>query len=294
MNKGVLQAAGAYAIWGLLPLYWKALHEIPALQLISHRIVWSSLLLCVLLFALGQGRSFAKAAFKRKTLQIYTVAALLLGVNWLTYVWGVNAGFVIETSLGYFINPLLSVLLGVLFFGERLRPAQWASVILAAVGVAYLTYDYGRLPWIALILAFTFALYGVVKKVAPLGSIDGLALETGILFLPALAVLSFAERAGEGHLLGSTWPMFLLIAGAGLVTTIPLLLFASAARRIPMLWIGLLQYIAPTLQFLLGVYVFREVLSMHTLVGFGAVWAALALFACEALARRVAQPVVVD
>jgi len=294
VNRGVLQAIGAYTIWGLLPLYWKALHQIPALQLISHRITWSSVLLIALLVVLRQTDSFCRAAFRRKTLLIYTLAALLLGVNWLTYVWGVNAGFVIETSLGYFINPLLSVLLGVVFLGERLRPAQWASVGLAATGVAYLTYDYGRLPWIALVLAFSFALYGLVKKTAPLGSIDGLALETGILFVPAFLVLTFAERAGEGFVIGTGWPMLLALAGTGVVTTIPLLLFASSARRIPMLWMGLLQYIAPTLQFLLGVFVFREVVSVHTLVGFGVVWAALVLFAGEALARRIAEPVTAE
>ena len=294
MNRGVLQAIGAYTIWGLLPLYWKALHQIPALQLISHRITWSSVLLIALLVVLRQTDSFRRAAFRRKTLLIYTLAALLLGVNWLTYVWGVNAGFVIETSLGYFINPLLSVLLGVVFLGERLRPAQWASVGLAATGVAYLTYDYGRLPWIALVLAFSFALYGLVKKTAPLGSIDGLALETGILFVPAFLVLALAERAGEGFVIGTGWPMLLALAGTGVVTTIPLLLFASSARRIPMLWMGLLQYIAPTLQFLLGVFVFREVVSVHTLVGFGVVWAALVLFAGEALARRIAEPVTAE
>lgn len=291
MNKGAWQAAGAYAIWGLLPLYWKALHQVPALQLISHRIVWSSLLLLGVLLLTRQLARFRTRAFERRTLVIYTAAALLLGVNWLTYVWGVNAGFVVETSLGYFINPLLSVLLGVAFFRERLRPAQWASVALAGAGVAYLTFDYGRLPWIALVLASTFALYGVVKKTAPLGSVDGLALETGILFVPAALVLILAERAGTGHLVSGGWVMFAALAGAGVVTTVPLLLFSSAARRIPMLWIGILQYIAPTLQFLLGVYVFREAVSVHTLVGFAAVWAALVLFAGEAVAHKVAQPV---
>ncbi|MDZ4169671.1 MAG: EamA family transporter RarD [Coriobacteriia bacterium] len=291
MRRGVWQAAGAYAIWGLLPLYWRALHEVPALQLISHRIVWSSVLLTIVLLVLGQVRSFRSVAFKPRTLGIYAVAALLLGVNWLTYVWGVNAGFVVETSLGYFINPLLSVVLGVVFFGERLRPAQWGAVGLAAAGVAYLTFDYGRLPWIALVLAFTFATYGLVKKTAPLGSVDGLALETGILFVPAAAVLLLAERAGTGHLGGSDWRTLALLVGAGVVTTVPLLLFATAARAIPLVWIGILQYIAPTIQFLLGVFVFRETVSAHTLVGFGMVWAALAIFAGEGLVRRATAPI---
>jgi chloramphenicol-sensitive protein RarD len=274
-------------LWGLLPLYWKALQEVPALQLLGNRIVWSSVLLTLLLVAMGRARSLRPVASDMRTLAPYGVAAALLGVNWLTYVWGVNAGYVVETSLGYFINPLLSVVLGVVFLGERLRPVQWVSVALAGAGVAYLTYDYGRLPWIALVLAFTFAVYGLVKKTASLGPIEGLALETRILFLPAAAGLLYAQWMGEGFLVGSGWATFLALVGTGVVTSAPLLLFAAAARRIPLVWIGVLQYIAPTLQFLLGVFVFREAVSAHTLVGFVAVWAALALFAGEALAHRV-------
>lgn len=287
MNRGVWQAAGAYVIWGLLPLYWKALHDVSALQLISHRIVWSSVLLTAVLVLMGSIRTFRSRAYRPRTIAVYSLAALLLAVNWMTYVWGVNAGFVVETSLGYFINPLLSVVLGVLFYREKLRRLQWVSVGLAALGVAYLTWDYGRLPWIALVLATTFALYGLVKKSAPLGSIDGLALETGILFVPAAGVLVLAERAGTGAIAGASWWMLVALFGTGVVTTVPLLLFSSAARRIPLTLIGILQYIAPTLQFALGVFVFREVVSLHTLVGFIAVWAALALFAGEAMARKL-------
>lgn len=294
LNKGVWYAVGAYGIWGLLPLYWKALHDVPALQLISHRIAWSSLLLIVVLALRGRLTGFWSRVSAPKTLLVYGAAALLLGVNWLTYVWGVNSGFVVETSLGYFINPLLSVCLGVVFLGERLRPAQWASVGLAALGVAYLTYDYGRLPWIALVLASTFAAYGLVKKLASLGSVEGLALETGLLFLPALAVLVFAEQTGAGSLAEASPLRWLAFAGTGVVTTVPLLLFASSARRIPLSLIGVLQYLAPTLQFMLGVFVFREPISAHTLIGFSVVWAALVLFAGEALARRVAAPVTAE
>ena len=294
MNRGVWQAVGAYTIWGLLPLYWKALHDIPALQLISHRVVWSSVLLVVVLVAWRRLGAFVARSRDARTLAIYGAAAVLLGVNWLTYVWGVNAGFVVETSLGYFINPLLSVVLGVVFLGERLRRVQWASVALASAGVAYLTFDYGRLPWIALVLALTFAVYGLVKKTAPLGSVDGLALETVILFGPALAVLVLAEESGTGAVTGASVPMLLALAGTGVATTVPLLLFSSAARRIPLTWIGILQYIAPTLQFALGVFVFREAVSAHTLGGFAAVWAALVLFAGDALRRRTAEPVTAE
>ncbi len=294
MKRGVWQAVAAYTLWGLLPLYWKALHEVPALQLIAFRVVWASLFLTLFLFVRGQVRAFRVAAFRTRTIAIYAVAAALLGANWLTYVWGVNAGFVVETSLGYFINPLLSVLLGVVFLGERLRRVQWVSLGLAAAGVSYLAIDYGRLPWIALVLAFTFAVYGLVKKLAPLAPVEGLALETGMLFVPGVAVLAYAQRAGEGFLIGSGWLMFVALAGTGVVTIVPLLLFASSVRRIPLVWVGVLQYIAPTLQFLLGVFIFRESVSVHTVIGFAAVWAALALFAGEALVRKVSAPITAE
>ncbi len=294
MKRGVWQAVLAYVLWGLLPLYWKALSEVPALQLLGNRIVWSSVLLTLVMIAMGQMRSFRATAFRPRTLFVYGIAALLLGANWLTYVWGVNAGFVVETSLGYFINPLLSVVLGVIFFRERLRPVQWASVGLAAAGVTYLTYDYGRLPWIALVLAVTFAVYGLVKKMAPLASVEGLTLETGMLFLPAAAFLLYAQQAGSGFLIGSGWAVFLGLVGTGVVTTVPLLLFASSARRIPLSLIGILQYIAPTLQFLLGVFVFHEAVSAQALAGFAAVWVALALFAGEALVRKASAPVTAE
>ncbi len=286
LNAGVWRAIGAYAIWGMLPLYWKALHSVPALQLVGHRVVWSSVLLLAIVSLRRQAGELSRAAMRPKTLAVYSLAGCLLAANWLTYVWGVNAGHVVETSLGYFINPLLSVLLGVLVLGERLPAAQWAAIALAGAGVAYLAYDYGRPPWIAIVLASTFALYGLVKKTAPLGSVHGLTLETGALLLPSAALLAYFEAAGSGHLIGSSPLTLLGLVGTGVITTVPLLLFASAAKRIPMVWIGVLQYIAPTLQFLLGVFLFREAVSAHTLAGFSAVWAGLALFAVDALRRR--------
>lgn len=294
MNKGVWRAVGAYTIWGLLPLYWKALKHIPALQLASHRVVWSSVLLLALVAVFKQFPKFAEHALRRRQVVMHGLAAVLLAVNWLTYVWAVNAGFVVETSLGYFINPLLSVVLGVAVLGERLRRLQWVSVAIAGAGVAYLTFDYGRLPWIALILAFSFAAYGLVKNQASLGSMHGLTLETTLLFLPAAGVLALAELDGGGPMLTSSPLVLLGLVGTGVVTTVPLLLFASAARRIPLTWIGVLQYVAPSLQFLLGVFVFRETVSVHTLVGFVAVWTALALFAGDAWSRRAAPPVTAE
>ncbi len=278
MNQGILYAIGAYVTWGVFPVYWKLLHQVPALQLISHRIVWSFLFLLGFILVTRQWQTFRSAISSRRILLIYFAAAILIGVNWLTYVWAVNAGFIVETSLGYFINPLLNVLLGVIFFRERLRAFQWIPVVMAAVGVIYLTVSYGRLPWIALTLAFSFGFYGLVKKMAPLGSLFGLSLETGILFLPAIGWLLYSESLGQGAFLHAGTGSDLLLVGAGLVTTIPLLMFASAAQRIPLSMLGIIQYIAPTLQFLLGVLAYKEPFTHTQLIGFGIVWVALLLF----------------
>jgi chloramphenicol-sensitive protein RarD len=214
-----------------------------------------------------QGRVF-QATLNRRVLLIYSAAAVLIAINWLTYVWAVGAGFILETSLGYFINPLLSVLLGVVFLRERLRPLQW-------------------LPWVALTLAISFGFYGLVKKTAPLGALHGLTLETGILFLPALGFLLYTEFSGTGAFLHSATFTNLMLVGAGLVTVVPLLMFASAAQRIPLTMIGVLQYVNPTMQFLLGVLIFKEPFDHHRLIGFGVVWVALILFGVEGfLAQR--------
>jgi chloramphenicol-sensitive protein RarD len=285
MKKGIWYAVGAYVFWGLFPVYWKMLAGVPALQLLGHRIVWSFLLLTGVLLLFRQGTEFRRALTGR-VLLIYSIAAVLIGVNWLTYVWAIGAGFIVETSLGYFINPLLSVLLGVIFLRERLRPLQWIPIGLAAAGVLYLTFAYGALPWIALTLAFSFGLYGLVKKTAPLGSFHGLTFETGILFLPALGFLLYLQFTGEAAFLHSDPLTDLMLFGAGAVTVIPLLLFASAARRIPLTTMGVLQYMNPTMQFLLGVLVYREPFNQHRLIGFAVVWAALILYGVEGLVAR--------
>jgi chloramphenicol-sensitive protein RarD len=280
-NKGIWYAAGAYIIWGLFPIYWKQLESVPALQLLGNRIVWSFLLLFGVVFFTRQFQSFREESSKRHVLGVYSIAAVLIGLNWLTYVWAVNAGYIVETSLGYFINPILSVLLGVIFLRERLRSLQWVPVILATLGVAYLTAIYGRLPWIALTLAFTFGLYGLVKKIAPLGSLHGLTLETGILFLPAVLYLAFVGMNGTGALFNGDIRTNALLIGAGIVTAVPLLMFASAAKRIPLTMIGIMQFIAPTIQFMLGVLVYKEPFSHNQLIGFSIVWLALIIFWLE-------------
>jgi chloramphenicol-sensitive protein RarD len=286
MNKGIWYAIAAYGIWGLFPLYWKPLHQVPALELIGHRIGWSFVLLFVIILLTRQWPAFRAVAFEARTLRIYSVAAVLISVNWTTYVWAVNHGYVVESSLGYFINPLLSVVLGVVFLHERLRPWQWLPVGLAALGVLVVAHAYGFIPWLALTMAGSFGLYGLVKKTGPLNSFYGLTLETGILFVPALGYLLYLERAGQGAFLHAGMLSNWLMVGAGLVTTVPLLLFSSAAQRIPLAVIGILQYITPTMLFLLGVFVYKEAFTTAQLAGFGLVWVALIVFSVEGFLAR--------
>ena len=280
MKKGIWYALGAYLTWGLFPIYWRVLGGIPALQLLGHRIFWSFLLLFGIVLLLRQRKAFL-SALNGRVLLIYSVAAVLIAINWLTYVWAVGAGFIVETSLGYFINPLLAVLLGVFFLREKLRPLQWVPIGLATVGVLYLTFAYGSLPWVALTLAVSFALYGLVKKTAPLGALHGLTLETGILFLPALGFLLYSEFSGTGAFMHTSVLLDVMLVGAGLVTVVPLIMFASAVQVIPLTLVGVLQYVNPTMQFLLGVLVFKEPFDHRRLIGFSVVWLALILFGLE-------------
>ena len=280
-KKGILYAFGGYFIWGVVPIYWKALKHVPATQLIGHRIIWSFILLILLLLATRKWHEFRSLASGRRVFCIYLIAAILVGTNWLIYVWAVNSGYIIEASLGYFINPLLSVLLGVVFLRERLRFFQWISIGLATAGVIYLTVSYGHVPWIALGLAFTFGFYGLVKKTAPLGSVYGLTLESGILFIPGLFFLVRQDWIGRGAFLHTGLEPDLLMAGAGLITTIPLLMFVSAARRIPLTALGILHYITPTCQFLLGLLVYKEAFDRIQALGFGIVWIGLIIFCVE-------------
>jgi chloramphenicol-sensitive protein RarD len=283
-NKGILSGVIAYFIWGLFPIYWKLLDKVPALQLLGHRIIWSFILLALFLFLNRRWQELRSLAFRPKIFRLYFLAAILIGFNWFIYVWSVNSGYILDASLGYFINPLLSVFMGVVFLRERLRIWQWISVSLAGLGVIYLTAGYGRFPWIALTLAFTFGFYGFVKKLAPLSSIYGVALESGILFIPGLAFLSFQEAMGNGAFGHMGLSSDLLMAGAGVMTTIPLILFTSAAKEVPLVTLGLIQYITPTSQFLLGVFVYGEKFDMSRALGFIIVWIGLAIFCIEGLA----------
>jgi chloramphenicol-sensitive protein RarD len=286
LNKGVIYAAGAYILWGLFPIYWKALIEVPATQILAHRIVWSLVFVGLILTLRRNWSWFRGALRQRRIILTFAVSGTLLAVNWFTYIWGVNAGFIVETSLGYFINPLVNVLLGFLFLKERLRQTQWLALGLALGGVLYLTFNYGSFPWIALTLAFSFGTYGLLRKTAALNSAEGLFLETAILFLPALGFLLLQEQRGTGAFTHTSLPTTILLIGAGAVTSIPLLLFAAGARRITLTSLGLLQYIAPTLQFLIGVLLYNEPFGPARVIGFGLIWLALILYSSESIWHR--------
>lgn len=281
---GLLLGAGAYVMWGLFPLYWPLLEPATPTEILAHRIVWSMVLVVVLLAA--RGRLAGLRGMPRRAVGYLVVASALIAVNWGTYIYGVNSDQVVETSLGYFIGPLVTVMVAVALLGERLRPAQWGALALAAVAVVVLTVDYGRLPWIALTLAFSFATYGLLKKKANVGAAESLAVETSVLLLPAAAYLLVLQGAGTGTFGRISVGHTLLLVGAGLVTLVPLLAFSGAATRIPLSTVGLLQYIGPTLQFLIGVALYREPMPASRWVGFVLVWVALALFTAEALHHR--------
>jgi len=283
MRTGILFAATAYTTWGLFPLYFKALQTIPPEQIVLHRIVWSLVFLTIVLIRRRQLAWLGEVARKPKVLVGFAASALLLSVNWLIYIWAVQNGRVVDASLGYFINPLVSVLLGLLLLGERLRPMQWTAIGVAVAGVAWLTWQSGQLPWVALSLAVTFGLYGLLRKTAVLGALEGLALETLLLFPFAmiwLAVLSFEHRT---VFFDVSFHLQALLTAAGPITAIPLLLFASGARRIPLSLLGMLQYIVPTLQLLIGVWMYHEPFGEARLTGFALIWSALAVYSLESL-----------
>jgi len=281
MNKGILAGIGAFTFWGLFPVYWRMLEQDPAIEILAHRMVWSLIFVAVILTLQKEWRWLGEVLRNRRTVVIYTLAAILLSLNWYTYIWAINAGYVLEASLGYFINPLVNFLLGVIFLGEKLRGGQVVAVILAGLGVVYLTVNYGSLPWISLVLAFTFGMYGLIKKTAPLESMHGFSLETMVLFLPALVYLLYRNASGVGAFVHQGVLITVLLILAGPVTSIPLLMFGYAARRIPLSMLGFIQYITPTLQFLLGVFVYFEPFPKARLVGFCIIWLALLMYSID-------------
>ena len=299
-RRGVGYGVAAYGLWGLFPLYWPLLKPAGAAEILAHRMVWSLAVVLAILTA-TRNWSWIKLLGRRR-LALLTVAAVVITGNWGAYIWGVNNAHVVETSLGYFINPLVSVALGVLVLGERLRPLQWVAIGIGAVAVLALAIDYGRPPWIALFLAVSFGIYGLVKKVAGVGAVEALSVETGVMFLPALAFLMVLQVSGDATFGAAGGLHATLHVGAGLVTAVPLLCFGAAANRVPLSTIGLLQYLAPVLQFLIGVLVMGEAMPASRLAGFTLVWLALVLLTYDGLrahrravrSRRLSPPWLAD
>lgn len=284
MSSGVLQAALAYGMWGLLPLYFHLLAAVAPLEIVLQRTLWSLAFVLVLLAVLRRWAWLRDIARRPRTLATFALSALLLSSNWLVYVWAVSHGRVVESSLGYFITPLVNVLLGYFVLHERPRQMQWVALGIAAAGVLWLAIFGGSLPWIGLVLAATFGIYGLMRKIAPLGAIEGLALETLLLAPVAAGLLAWRTSQGDSAFAGDT-AMLGLLALSGPLTALPLLLFAAGARRIPLTTLGVLQYIGPTIQFALGAWLFREPLGGPRLAGFMLIWLALVVYTGESLLR---------
>ncbi|WP_306554613.1 EamA family transporter RarD [Acidovorax sp.] len=289
MNTGILYAALAYIAWGLFPLYFKQVADVPSLEVVMHRTLWSLVFVFGVLMVRRQWSWMGTVLRQPKVLAAFVLSAMLLSGNWLTYVWAVQNQHVVDASLGYFILPLVNVALGFVFLRERPRSGQWMAVAVAAAGVLWLAVQAGRLPWIALVLALSFGFYGLLRKVAVLGALEGLALETLVLAPVAAVVLGWWAWQGQGALVQGTPATVGWLLLAGPMTAVPLLLFAAGARLIPMSTLGILQYISPSLQFALGVWLFHEPFEPARLVGFVLIWAALLVYSLEGwwMRRRV-------
>ena len=285
MNSGVTAALLAYGLWGLMPLYFRLMAPATAIEVVAHRIVWSLALLLLWLGVRGQLGPLWRRLDARLLARL-ALAALLVSINWLTYVWAVTHGRTLDASLGYFLLPLFNVALGVLLLGERLTRGEWIGVMLAALGVGYLALVSPRLPWVALVLAASFGVYGLVKKQTELPAAEGMALETGLIALPALAVLGWLATRGQLAFGQAGAGTDALLISTGLMTTVPLVAFAVAARRLTLAALGMLQYISPTLQFLLGVFVLHEPVDAQRLASFAAVWLGLLVFSAGAYRRH--------
>ncbi|CUA83275.1 MULTISPECIES: EamA family transporter RarD [Gulbenkiania] len=289
-GRGVLYAVGAYFCWGLFPLYWKPLASVSALQILCHRIVWSAVFVALILLVRQHWAWLRPALQSPRRVGLFMASSLMLSANWLIYIWAVNDGRVVEASLGYFINPLVNVLLGRLFLGERLTRPQALAVLLAGLGVMWLTVRVGAVPWVALGLAASFGIYGLLRKKAPLASLEGLALETFLMLPVALAALGWFAVQGQGAFGHQGALTDGLLIGGGIVTAIPLLMFAAGARRLKLATMGLIQYIGPTMQLMLGVLLYHEPFDVARLVGFALIWSALLLYSgagvMQVLGRR--------
>jgi chloramphenicol-sensitive protein RarD len=285
-RRGFLYGVAAYVLWGLFPLYRPLLEPAGAVEILAHRVLWSCVTVAILILALRRTSQLRAIWRDRRVRRLLTVAAAVISVNWATYIWGVNNGRVVETSLGYFINPLVTVLMGVLILNERLRPLQWVALGIASGAVVVLTLDYGRLPYVALVLAFSFGSYGLCKKTANVGATESLAFETAVIAPVALVYVLWLGAAGESNFANHGAGHTLLFLTTGIVTAVPLICFGAAATRVSMVTLGLLQYLAPILQFALGVFWAHEAMPAGRWVGFTLVWIALVIFTVEAINHR--------
>jgi chloramphenicol-sensitive protein RarD len=283
MQAGILYAATAYALWGLFPIYFKILQAVQPIEVLLHRIVWSLVFLAAVLAWRRQWAWLKQLLRQPRIVAAFTASAVLLSTNWYIYIWAVNQDRIIDASLGYFINPLVNVLLGFFILKERLRPIQWSAVAIAGAGVAWLTWQAGSFPWIAMTLALTFGSYGLLRKIAVLGPLEGLSLETMLLFPFAAAYLVWLGAEHHSALLSGSLMTQILLVAAGPITAVPLLLFAAGARRIPLSLLGLLQYIGPTLQLLIGVWLYHEPFGGGRLLGFALIWAGLLVYSVESV-----------
>jgi chloramphenicol-sensitive protein RarD len=281
-RRGLLLGVAAYGLWGGFPLYFPLLEPAGALEILAHRILWSMVTMGLLVVLFRRAPQLRAILADRRTFLLLAAAALVIAINWATYIYGVNNEKVVETSLGYFINPLVTVLMGVFILGERLRPLQWAALGVASVAVVVLTVDYGRLPYIALVLAFSFGTYGLLKKTANVGAVESLAVETTLIAPLAAVYLGWLVVTGASAFGAEGTGHALLLASTGIVTAIPLICFGAAATRVSMTTLGLLQYLAPVLQFALGVFVLDEAMPTSRWIGFVLVWIALVVFTVEA------------
>lgn len=290
MNSGMLCAALAFLAWGLFPLYFKLFQGIAALEILAHRMVWSLLFLAAVLLWRRQWAWLAAAARQPRLLARFAASALLLAANWGIYIWSVNHERVVDASLGYFINPLVNVVLGFFLLRERMRPVQWAAVALAAAGVLWLTWQAGHPPWISLALGLTFGVYSLLRKTASLGALEGLSLETVLLAPFALFYLCWLAWQGSNGFASAAPAIQALLALSGPITAIPLLLFAAAARRLSLSLLGLMQYMVPTMQLLLGVWLYHEPFGIDRLTGFALIWGGLALYSADGMLRAWRRP----
>ncbi len=285
-RKGIVLALCAYIIWGFAPLYFKLIDQIAPVQILVHRIIWSFVLMVAIILLMGGYGRVRQVLKQPKQVMVLTTTSILVAANWLLFIWAVNNNHLLDASLGYFINPLVNVVLGLLFLSERLSKLQWFAVAMATTGVAIQVVSFGSIPVVSLALAGTFGLYALLRKKVNIDAMTGLVVETAILLPPALLVLWFADGEHASHLLSNGWQLNLLLAAAGVITTIPLLCFAGAAVRIPLSTLGFFQYVGPSIMFIMAVLVFREPFDMEKSITFGFIWSALLIFTFDMLRRR--------